>query len=387
MLPSDPIWVISPGAFGERGMELPELPFTPRRVFEYRLSELGRYLLSPAPVTFDSCLVGCEVHRAEGRWARLRRRLGRWRRNAASVEGPPPLRLTARHPLHLPGLRDHALAEHLQRLRAALAAVDPVVAAIQDLDGTALEEVVGVCEEFGGQQTRLTLKGTPTQKLAYVERQLMQPVRVTLKQAHLNDGLYELRGFDFLQFDPARHVVLLKLTGDEGVRACVLTGGNRVDFWVEDLQRVNDVLLLQQVLQADGELARNLEGCRRGAARPLRLLFNRRMDIDYSRNRLPGLYQDLFRALRLTPAQREQVVQALNQFQVGVSLSHVESAEPGLPRALTRIAVLHNVRALEALRGDVPELYSQVAARASHSEAGKYYLLESIQGSSDEVRV
>jgi hypothetical protein len=388
MLSRDSIWVISPGTFGTPDLAFLNLPSPPRRIAEYRLSELGRYLLCPGSVTFESCLVGCEVHRRSGRWLKGKRWFQRsLRRGDPSPEPNEPLRLTARHPLHLPVLKDPALAEHLHRMRAALAVLDPVMTAIQTLEGTDLEDVVGVCEEGSGQQTLLALQGTPAEKLDFVSRQLLKPVRVTLKRAHLHDGLYELRGFDITGFRPDLQHTLLKLTCEDGIRACVLNAGRQLAFWVDDLQRLSDIQLLQQVLQADGDIARQLERARGGAVRPLRLLFNRAMDIDYSRNRLPGFYREMFRSLDLTADQRQSVIASLNQQQVGVSVNSMETEVHGLPRALTQIAVLHNMRALEALKADVPEVYSRVNARASLSEAGKYYLLESIQGSSDEVRV
>jgi hypothetical protein len=388
MLSTDSIWVISSGTHGAHDPAFPNLPSPPRRIVAYRLSELGRYLLSPGPVTFESCLVGCEVHLRDDRWPRFKRGLQRLARvGNSSPEVRAPVRLTARHPLHLPALKDPALAEHLHRLRVSLAAVDPVVAAIQTMGGAALDDVVGICEEAGGQQTLLALQGTPAEKLAYVVGELLKPVRVTLKRSHLSEGLYDLRGFDFGGFPPDLQHTLLKLTCDDGIKACVLTPGRQPAFWLDDLQRLNDIQLLQQVLQADGELAHQFERGRIGAVRPLRLLFNRQMDIDYSRNRLPGLYREMFRSLDLTSDQRQSVIASLNQLQVGVSVNSLETEPQCFPRALTQIAVLHNMRALEALKAAVPEVYSQVNARASLSEAGKYYLLESIQGSGDEVRV
>jgi DNA-binding Lrp family transcriptional regulator len=52
---------------------------------------------------------------------------------------------------------------------------------------------------------------------------------------------------------------------------------------------------------------------------------------------------------------------------------------------ITLISVLHDLRALELLRKNLPVVYNEIEKRVSVSEAGKYYLLDSIEGfNSDE---
>ena len=51
-------------------------------------------------------------------------------------------------------------------------------------------------------------------------------------------------------------------------------------------------------------------------------------------------------------------------------------------RMFTHISVLHDVRALEPLRKNLPLVYSELEKRAILTEAGKFYLLDSINGTS-----
>jgi hypothetical protein len=46
----------------------------------------------------------------------------------------------------------------------------------------------------------------------------------------------------------------------------------------------------------------------------------------------------------------------------------------------TDISVLHDLRALEPLRKNLPHVYSAVVKQATVSEAGRFYLLDSING-------
>jgi hypothetical protein len=49
-------------------------------------------------------------------------------------------------------------------------------------------------------------------------------------------------------------------------------------------------------------------------------------------------------------------------------------------RMFTHISVLHDLRALEPLRKNLPEVYAAVAKNGFITESGRYYLLDSING-------
>jgi DNA-binding Lrp family transcriptional regulator len=42
--------------------------------------------------------------------------------------------------------------------------------------------------------------------------------------------------------------------------------------------------------------------------------------------------------------------------------------------------VLHDLRALELLRKNLPQIYKEIEKRVGVSEAGRFYLLDSIEG-------
>jgi hypothetical protein len=113
-------------------------------------------------------------------------------------------------------------------------------------------------------------------------------------------------------------------------------------------------------------------------------MINHEMDIDYSRNRLPKVYQELFHTLKLDGTQQQGVIRSLNTHQMGISFSLVPQEGFGDPQAVTSISVMHDLKALESIRQDAPQLYDEINRKATMSEAGKYYLLESIKGRPDE---
>ncbi|MDY6842770.1 MAG: hypothetical protein SVW57_01575, partial [Thermodesulfobacteriota bacterium] len=49
-------------------------------------------------------------------------------------------------------------------------------------------------------------------------------------------------------------------------------------------------------------------------------------------------------------------------------------------KLFTNISVMHDFRALEPIKSELPLLYSEIDKMTSVSEAGKFYLLDSIRG-------
>jgi hypothetical protein len=72
----------------------------------------------------------------------------------------------------------------------------------------------------------------------------------------------------------------------------------------------------------------------------------------------------------------------LNYLQIGVSLNYVLLNDSAEDRVHTHISILHDLRALEALKNNLPQVYSEISKGAFISEAGRFYLLDSIEGHS-----
>jgi len=138
--------------------------------------------------------------------------------------------------------------------------------------------------------------------------------------------------------------------------------------------------LFEQSLKSNPSLSRVFNLCREGLATPIKLFFNKKLEIDYSKAALPEIYQDVFKTLNLELNKKNLVQPILNHLQIGVSLSYILLSDCQQDRMHTDISVLHDLRALEPLRKNLPHVYSAVVKRAMISEAGRFYLLDSING-------
>ena len=384
-------WIITPGAYAD--VDLPALGINahPKHVMVYTLSDIGRYLLSPAPIEVESRLLGCECFFKPRGWRRVTSAAVRLMhpkpRTASKRHGHPDTDdrrlLLARHFVRMPVLQDRQLACHIDRIRGLLHPLDPVAHEIARIPIQQLADIRGVCEDEGGHRTYINLSGDLEAKRRYVLDHLLKRVPITLTQARIADGLYDMRGLDPKRCRSERHHRLLKFQVNGHFFVCLLNRNDNVAFWVDDADRLRQLLLTQQALETNPALNRAFEDCYEERARALRLMINPEMDIDYSRNRLPKVYETLFASLELNGDQQQGVIRSLNDQQMAISFSFVPQGI-GDSRAMTCISVLHDVKALETFRQAAPELYAEINRKATLSEAGRYYLLESIEGHPDE---
>lgn len=348
------------------------------QVKEYRISELGRYLLHPGPVEIRKRLIGCEAHPVRCTplrwWHRVQRGIGRSAPRKHSDVILSGLRLK------VPAMNDPDLEYHLRRLVDELRGYDPFVKKITRLKAERLAHLIGICEDIGGGYSYLKLQGSLDEKIRYLTANVGREVRVTLHRAHLSEGLFDLRGFPPAAFNPANAFRLVSYTRGGEPAACVLNALGNVDFRLADPSELRYLSLLEHTLAANPDLQRAFDGCFFGSARGVRLFFNKELEVDYAKAGLPALYRAMFRPADMGDSGRNLIKPVLNYLQTAVSLSYLPPTETGEEKLLTQISILHDLRALDPLRKSLPNVYAEISRRAFNSEAGRFYLLDSITG-------
>lgn len=377
---SDSVWIITPGDYVDFDVTALGIKAQPKKIMAYGLSDIGRYLIHPGPIEVENQLMGCECDRKPkgGRAGKALQRMFK-RRQTSSAKHV----FMARNAIKIPTLQDRQLAGHVEHLRGMLQPLDPVFQEIAAIDLRKINEIRGVCEDEAGHRTVLNLQGEMAIKQQYILDHLLQPVYTTLASAHIADGLYEMRAWKSSLFKAHRIHRLLRFQIDGQFFACLLNTSGRLALWIDDIKHLQRMTLLQQAIDSSPQLADAFNQCLTDRARPMRLMFNPHLDIDYTHNRIPQIYQDLFHTLDLDREVRRNVIRALNHHQLGVSLSYVAQEGFGDPHPMTNISVMHEVKALEPLRAGAPQVFAAINRRATISEAGKYYLLEDIRGRND----
>ena len=354
---------------------------------EYNISDMGRYLLNPNPIEIKKKLIGGEIHYKQGALKKIRKAFhkilpGSSKQRENNPIGSPDV-IVSRYKLQIPPMKDTHLESHLNQIYDQLRPYDSVAKKLTQLDPHQISQIVGICEDVGGNYSYLKLQGSIEEKIKYLGNFISEKVGVILNKAYIADGLFELRGYDFLSYDPAKTFKLITYNSEGDPKACVLTDQNKIDFYLDDIHLLKHMHLLEQSLKSNPSLSKAYILCTEGQATPIKLFFNRKLEIDYSKAALPEIYQDVFKALNLELNQKNLIKPILNYLQIGISLSYILLSDRLEDRMFTDISVLHDLRALEPLRKNLPHVYSAVVKRAMISEAGRFYLLDSINGYSN----
>jgi len=382
------IWIISEGKYADVNLKGVVDGKVAGPYKEYKISDIGRYLLNPNSIEVKKKLIGGEIHYKQGALKKIgksfRKILPTTSRRQKKGQSTSPELIVSRYKLRIPPMKDPDLEAHLNQFFGLLRPYDSVPKKLALLDPHKIFEIIGICEDIGGNYSYLKLKGSIEEKIKYLESSFSKDVGVVLNRAYIADGLFELRGYDFESYTPERSYRLISYTNDGGPAACVLTGHNKIDFYLSDYNLIKHMHLLEQSLRTNPSISEAFIRCVKGKATPIKLFFNKKLEIDYAKTALPAIYQDVFKTLDVELNQRNLVKPILNYLQIGVSLNYILPEEGQEDRMYTHISVLHDFRALEPLRKNLPQVYSALLQQAFSTEAGRYYLLDSINGYSNE---
>jgi hypothetical protein len=297
------LWIISEGRFSEidLGRVVEGDGIGPCK--EYNISAIGRYLLNPDSIEIKKKLIGGEIHYKQGPIKKIRKALhkilpgfaGRLEKNSWLS----PEVIVSRYKLQIPPLKDSHLERHLNQIVEQLRLYDSVAKKLVELDPRKIIQIVGICEDVGGNYSYLKLQGSIEEKIKYLGNFISKDVGVVLNKAYIADGLFELRGYDFFSHDPAKTYKLITYNSGGDQKACVLTENNQIDFFIKDCHLLKQMHLLEQSLKSNPSLSHAFNLCLEGQATPIKLFFNKKLEIDYSKAALPEFYLDVFKTLNV----------------------------------------------------------------------------------------
>ncbi len=351
---------------------------------EYFISDIARYMLNPNPIEIPKKLIGCEVYPVQPAVKRFKDKLKKLlpkKKGESSEEKDVPKEILLALPeIKAPSQKDNHFVSHINRINESLRPFDPLPAALAKLDQSSISDIIGICDDIDGSRSNLNIRGDIENKIKYINQFHGKDVGVILANAHISKGLFEMRGFDFTSYDPNRSHRLVKYIEDGKPKACVFSTNHKVDYYIEDFNVISYMHILDQAIKANRNFHDSIYQCITGKATPLKILFNKQFEIDYSKTALPKVYQSILDACEMGSTDRKVVASSLNQMQFGIAFSYVPDADTGQTKLFTHITVMHNVRALDPIKDNLPELYSEINKRATISEAGHFYMLDSIRG-------
>ncbi len=381
------IWVISKGKLTNMDLSRICEGGKTETVTAYSLSELGRYLLDPNPIHVKKKLIGCEVHYYPPFYEikrKIRKILPKKLHGLIKDEYMPPEALLSNYVTNKAPMNDENLELHLNRVMALLRPYDPVIKRLSGLDQSKIADIVGTCQDVGGNLSYLNIQGSIDAKIDYIAEFIYKNVGVILERAYLSDGLFEMKGFDFQSYAVEKSYRLIKFVINGETKACVLGVDDKVKYWVEDVKLLHYLQLFAQLIKMNPKLNKSLKLCMTGKAEPMKLFFNQQLEINYSEANLPDIYRRVFEIHGIAPSKKSVIKRVLNHSQLGVTFNYVPLSRTSADRLFVNFSVMHNFKALEPIKDALPQVYSEIDKSASITEVGKFYLLDSFRGYKDD---
>ncbi|MDY6823632.1 MAG: hypothetical protein SWH68_07540 [Thermodesulfobacteriota bacterium] len=390
-LADDDIWVIvdNAAAISETGSPAPIMADGEaiQPVREYRISELGHYLLNPNPIMIRKKLIGFECFYPQPAGnafkKKIRRLLPKKLHRSFQDRQTPSRVVTGNAPPDLACLTDSKLKTHISGIYDQLRHHEPVLKELAALGFDQITDINGICLDNDGGTSPLVLRGNLAEKRNYISEYLYREVDVLLNHgAYSADGLFKLGGFNFRQFQPHVQYRLVKYYHKGRSAYLVADNNGGVDFAVETPKLVKYLHLLEKCLRSNRELRTAVKTCARGGATPLHLFFNTRIDMTYTEQHIPGLYRELLSAgdYEIEEDIKTRLMDSLNHRNIRVVFSYRPEDAPRHADYLAAITVMHDIKALEPLKDNIPALYTAIRENALTSEAGRFYLLETLHG-------
>ena len=378
------VWIISGGKYVHPRLAEIKEDITVNPVMEYSISQLARYLLNPNQIEIKKRLVGCRITYKESRACHFKKKLGKILpkslKKIIKADDAQHEILLSDDASDLPAVDDKEFGSHLKTVEDLLSSHNPIRIRMSALDINSISDIAGICDDYGGNRSILHVQGKLEEKIKYISSFILKDVGVILARAYLAKGLFEMRGFNFKSYDSKKYYRLIKVAGSDKGKYVVLDTNGNIEYWVNDETLVQRLHLLEQSIRTDYKFRESLEECIKGKAKPLKIFFNKKLEIDYSKEDVPLVYRNILKDHDIKLDEKKKVAASLKHQQLGIAFNSVSVAKTGAKKLCTSISVMHNIQALEQIKNDLPWLYSKIEEKVSFSEAGKFYLLDSIKG-------
>jgi len=376
------IWMISDGKLSDLDISSICEDSVSGPVMEYEISELAQYLLNPNPITLEENVIGCKILYMKPRSGHITRFIKKLflKKSVSGRDDAYSEEVISTSKTGTPDFNDRRLNLHLLKIKETLKSFDPVHKKLSGLQTDTVENIIALCEDIGKNRHQLNLKGGIQDKINFVTNSLSRKVKVAFNRAYLLNGLFEMRGFDFTAFRGDKLYRLVKLNENRQTKYCVLSENYKLLYWIDDNSLVNYMHLFEQSIKTDTQLREAMNLCMLGIAQPLKLFFSTQREKSYSEKYLPRVYREVLSSCKVAPTDVKSISNILNSFQSIVTFNYVPVSGVEKNKMYTNISVMHDVKALEPIKTTLPDVYTQIDKKASISDAGKLYLLDSLRG-------
>lgn len=343
-------------------------------VKEYKISDIGLYMVNPNKIDIFEKLIGYEVIYKKKAKKNFLTKLF----NSETTKKPRTV-LNPDHDLISP-FEDKMLESAFTKISDNLLPYDSVIRSLLSENKDEVENILAYCQDPGKNKYSINLAGSIQDKIQFVRENLYQDVKITLKKSYLTNGIFEMRGFDFDKYDQDNFHRLIKYVSKGKINYAVLNSDGTLQFKVENDFFIKFMFMLEQSINSDDRLLASFQDCLARISKPHKLYFSKDIDTEYSDKHMPPVFRDGLDLSTMDKRELSYITDALNRSRRAVYFNTIIKTIDGDENIFTTITVMHDFNELVSVKKYLPEIYTKIEQDIPVSEIGKLYLLDSMSG-------
>ncbi|MCP4021760.1 MAG: hypothetical protein GY729_07950 [Desulfobacteraceae bacterium] len=378
------MWVISSGGHSDQKSFVINGEMITGPVKEYEISDIALYLINPGGIEINEKITGYEVIYKNPDQNNFKSKLLKLLPKGILKKPEAKKNQTKKviDPEHYSAssFKDEMLESAFSNISDLLLPFSPVIQQLNNEDESKIENISACCEDPGGHNYPLNLSGSISEKLDFIKANLYQTVKINLKRAYMSNGVFELRGFDFKNYNSNNSHRLIRYFVDNKTHYGILDSKNNVKFKIDIDFQIKFLHMLQQSIESDHKLLGAFHDCMNGDSRPHKLLFSKDLSAKYSDTQLPEIFKNELNTTAIGKKELLDITDTLNRSQRVVSFNTITTNTEGKDHLFTTITVMHDLKQLEPIKNYLPDLYMKIEGNIPSTELGKLYLLDSMSG-------
>ncbi|HLC15850.1 MAG TPA: hypothetical protein VJL89_06455 [Thermodesulfovibrionia bacterium] len=362
------VWVITKGR--QTTKDLKQILSVKENIsgYDYRISDLGNYLLKPNPLSIERTVIGYELfYKPASRFALFGLKKKETQPNSKQFISTLNIKSTERDPY---------LKNHLGAFNSAIARHDAIISQLEHLDLRKVQKIHALYEDVDGTVYSVPVAGNPEEQRNFIIDNNGKKIKIIWNNGPcVDEGIFNLKTKEFSEYNSQNWYGLF-LFEDQGERKGLVYSEDEVLYWLNDTCMVRYLMILQHALDMDNEFYNTIHSCIQGENQPLYIEFNQKSANDVLSRYIPGTYDTAFKLLNISEEEQKLIIRSLDHYIENIGLKYISNSEDDSQNIMMKVTFLHDQAGTDSIKEINPTLYHTINNISKESEIGRYYVME-----------
>lgn len=362
------LWVITKGRHTTK--DLKQISSVKDNIsgYDYKISDLGSYLLKPNPLSIERIIIGYEVFYKP----KFSFSLFRSKKKEAQLESK---RFISKLGIKAP-VRDTYLKNHLDKFNAVVSRHDAIIGQLEVLDLKKVEKIHALYEDVDGSIYSVPVAGNTEEQCAFIVENNGKKINIIWNNGScIDEGIFSLKTKEFSDYDSNNWYGLF-IFEDQRERKGFIYSEDEILYWLKDTCMIRYLMILQNALDMDNEFYNTIRSCITGEYKPLYIEFNQKSANDVLSRYIPGTYDTAFRLLNISEEEQKLIISCLDHYIENIGVKYISNSEGDSQNIMMKVTFLHDQAGTISIQEINPTLYHTINNISKESEIGRYYVME-----------